>query len=213
LVEACLASGGEVFGAARRRTRLDELTALFRQHDRLHTVECDASDSDAIERLVADLSKARPLDAIIHAVGSFHYGLLADLSETQIRDLVDQNLLAAIWVLRAGLRCMIPNRRGAIVLLASDRALDPAAGFSVYGATKAAAAHLVEAGALEGRPYGVRANGILPGIVRTDDNLRIMPRADSSGWASPKAVARAAVWLAGPDAEGITGTLVRVPGA
>ena len=212
LVEAFLAVGARVLAAARRRTGLDALRAAMRHHQRLDVAECDASDPAGVEALFDALERKGGTDGVVHAAGAFRYGRLAELSDDDVRTLFQTNALAAAWVVRAAVRRMVPRGRGSVTVIAADRALEPAPGVGAYGATKAAAAHLVQATALELHGTGVRVNAILPGTLDTPENRAAMPDADPTGWASPRAVARAAVWLAGTDAEGVSGALVRIPG-
>lgn len=212
LVEAFLAVGAEVVAAARRRTRLDALRAEMRQHERLHIAECDATDPAGVEALFDALERKGGLDVVVQAAGAFRWGPLAQLSEADVSVLIETNLVATTWVVRAASRRMVARGRGSIVAIAADRALAPAAGVSLYGATKAAVVHLVEAVAAELHGTGVRANAVLPGIIDTPENRAAMPDADPKGFASPRAIARTCVWLAASDAEGVSGALVRLPG-
>ena len=212
IVEALLAVGARVIASARRRTGLDALRAELRQHERLDVAECDASDPEGVERLFEALERKGGLGGVVHAVGAFRYGLLAGASDDDVRGVIDANVLSTAWVVRGAARRMTGRGAGSIVVIAADRALEPAPGVAVYGAAKAASAHLVQAAALELHGSGVRVNAILPGVIDTPDNRAAMPDADPAGWASPRAIARACVWLLGPDAAGVSGALVRVPG-
>ena len=212
IVEAFLAVGAHVVASARRRTGLDALRAELRQHERLDVAECDAADPDGIERLLDALDRKGGLDGAVHAVGAFRYGPLADAGDGDVRAVIDANVLATAWLIRGAARRMAARASGSIVVIAADRAVEPAPGFAIYGAAKAAAVHLVQAAALEQHGTGVRVNAILPGTVDTRDNRAAMPEADPTSWASPRAIARACTWLVGSDAEGVSGALVRVPG-
>ena len=212
LVEAFLAVGADVVAAARRRTRLDALRAEMRQHERLHVAECDATDPAGVDALFEALERKGGIDVVVQAAGAFRWGPLSELDDADVAVMIETNLVATTWVVRAACRRMVPRGRGSIVAIAADRAREPAAGFSVYGATKAGVVHLVEAVAAELHGTGVRANAVLPGVIDTPENREAMPEADPKGFASPRAIARACVWLAGSDAEGVSGALVRVPG-
>jgi nucleoside-diphosphate-sugar epimerase len=64
LVEAFLALGAHVVAADRLRTRLEELRARMRQHERLWVAEADASDAGAAA-LLADVARDEPIDAAL----------------------------------------------------------------------------------------------------------------------------------------------------
>lgn len=212
LVEALLAVGAEVIAVARRRTGLDALRAEMRHHERLEVAECDVADPEGLAELVDAVARGGAIDGLVHAAGAFRYGPLIDQSDEDVTAVIRSNVVATTVVLRAVLRRMAAQRSGAAVVISADRALEPAASFSLYGAAKAAVTHLVQATALEVHP-DVRVNAILPGTIDTPANREAMPDADPSGWTSPRAIARTAVWLLGSDAEGVSGALVRMPGA
>jgi NAD(P)-dependent dehydrogenase (short-subunit alcohol dehydrogenase family) len=212
VVEAFLALGATVIGAARRRTGLDELRAAMGQSDRLECAEADLADPRGVEALFDALERKGPLDVVIHLAGAFAMGPLAELTDDELDRLVGQNLRAAALVLRASLRRMIPRRTGRVLVLAADRALAPAPGVALYGATKAGVAHLVEAAAAEVHDLGIRVNALLPGVIDTAHNRAAMPGAEPSGWVSPQAIAELLVWLAGRGGAAVNGALIRLPG-
>lgn len=212
LCEALLAMGAQVVGAARRRTRLDDLRAGLGQHERLHVAECDVTRSEGVAALFASLEAKAPLDAVVHAAGAFAFGELAAMDDDTVERLLSTNLLSTTWILREASRRMGPRGDGSIVVIGADGALTPSAGLALYGAAKAGSIHLVAALAEELRSAGVRVNAVLPGIIDTPDNREAMPDADPEGWAKPGAIARSVLWLASDDSRGVTGTWLRVPG-
>jgi len=212
LVEAFLAVGGTVIAVARRKTGLHDLLAELRQHERLRIAECDVTDPDGVRALFHSLDEDAPVDHVCHAAGAFAHVPVPDLADDDISRLIRSNLTATAVVLREALGRMLPRGRGTFTAVAADRALEPAPGFGLYGAAKAGVVHLVSAAALETHGTGVRVNALLPGTMDTPANREAMPDADPSTWTSPRALARSAVWLAGTDAEGVSGALVRLPG-
>jgi len=213
IVEACLALGAHVIAVGRRKTRLNELLARNAQHERLEVAECDVSDAVGTARLVEALERKGPIDGVVQAAGAFVFGRLTDLSEDDIDRMLTQNLRTTIVLLRAIVPPMMARKAGSIVVVASDRALDPEIGFSIYGAAKAGVVHLVQSVAKECLAYNVRINALLPSIIDTPDNRGAMPKADPSLWVSPQAIARAAAWLLTEDARGTSGSLLRFPSA
>ena len=92
-------------------------------------------------------------------------GSLADLTEEQVRRLVDVNLLGTVWGMRAAIEAF-GDRGGDIVNTASLSGLGPVPGYSVYAATKAAivsASMSVDAES----PRNVRVHALCPDGVQT----------------------------------------------
>lgn len=169
-VETFLALGCHVVASARRRTRLLNLRAELKNHERLKVAENDAADPEGVEALLDGLFREAPLDIAVQCAGAFHYEALAETDDGQVRRLVESNLLASTWMLRGCLRRMRPLGAGQVVLVSAEGAQTPSANLAVYGATKAAVAHLVEAADQEVRSSGVRVFGLLPGTLDTQAN-------------------------------------------
>jgi NAD(P)-dependent dehydrogenase (short-subunit alcohol dehydrogenase family) len=92
-------------------------------------------------------------------------GHLADLSDEQVRRLVEVNLLGYAWGMRAALAAF-EGAGGDIVNLASLSGHGPVPGLSVYAATKAAVVSLTMSVSAE-VPKNVRAHALCPDGVST----------------------------------------------
>lgn len=92
-------------------------------------------------------------------------GRLSELSEEQVRRLVEVNMLGVLWGMRAALEAFGPEG-GDIVNTASLSGLGPVPGYSVYAATKAATVSVSMSVAAE-TPRRVRVHALCPDGVRT----------------------------------------------
>ena len=92
-------------------------------------------------------------------------GTLASLTESQVRLLVEVNLLGTTWGTRAALAAFGPAG-GDVVNIASLAALGPVPGYSMYAATKAAVVSLSASVNAES-PRGVRVHALCPDGVDT----------------------------------------------
>jgi NAD(P)-dependent dehydrogenase (short-subunit alcohol dehydrogenase family) len=92
-------------------------------------------------------------------------GMLADLTDEQVRRLVETNLLGCLWGMRAALAAF--EGRGDIVNTASLSGLGPVPGYSTYAATKAAVVSATMSVAAE-VPSRVRVHALCPDGVQTD---------------------------------------------
>jgi NAD(P)-dependent dehydrogenase (short-subunit alcohol dehydrogenase family) len=108
-----------------------------------------------------------PLRAWFNNAGVGWDGPLVDLSEDQVRGLVEINLLGVLWGMRAALdACPAGSGRADIVNVASLSGLGPVPGLSVYAATKAAVVSATMSVAIEA-PDHVGVHAILPDGVAT----------------------------------------------
>jgi len=211
MVEAFLALGAAVIAVGRRRTALSDLLARCEQHPNLSVAECDLSDGDNVDRLIASVHADGPLDSIVHVAGGFAYGELHEVAQDAIPRMVTLNFITSAYLLRSALPRMRQQGRGSIVLFSSERAMSPEAGFGIYGATKAAVQYLAQTAAIENASSGVRINSILPGTIDTPANRAAMPDADPSLWVKPADLASAATWLCSANGEAVNGASLRLP--
>jgi meso-butanediol dehydrogenase/(S,S)-butanediol dehydrogenase/diacetyl reductase len=132
------------------------------------------------------------------------------------------DLKAAFLCAKEALPDMIERRRGAIVNIATVNALS-ALGQEAYSAAKAGLVSLTRSLAVRYGRYGVRANAVAPGTVRTaiwrrrlekDPEVfeKLAPWYPLGRVGEPEDVAHAVLFLASDEAAWITGVVLRVDG-
>jgi NAD(P)-dependent dehydrogenase (short-subunit alcohol dehydrogenase family) len=126
--------------------------------------------------------------------------------------MVDLNLNAAFYSVRAALAPMIEAGYGRIVAIGSKTAVEPVATLAAYGASKAALVALIRTVALEVKRSGVTANVVLPTVIDTPANRAADPKADFSRWVKPESIARLLLWLASEEAADVNGSVVPIYG-
>jgi len=92
-------------------------------------------------------------------------GALVDLTDEQVRRLVDVNLMGCLWGMRAALSAF-GDHGGDIVNTASLSGLGPVPGYSAYAATKAAIVSVTMSVSAE-VPANVRVHALCPDGVQT----------------------------------------------
>src|SRR5439155_1389776 len=113
---------------------------------------------------------------------------------------------------RATVPVMLKQGHGAIVNIASKAAVDHAAGAAAYAASKAGAVAMMDSLAAELKGTGVRVNSILPSIIDTEINRKVMPKADFAKWPKPEDIARVILFLCSDQAKLIHGAAMPVYG-
>lgn len=114
----------------------------------------------------------------------------------------------------------LPVGYPSVVNISSGAALRARPGAAPYTTSKAALEMVTKACALELGPFGIRVNAVAPGFVVVDSELnRLTDDYVSKVSANPLGrkgrpddIARAVLWLASPEAEWITGEILRVDG-
>jgi NAD(P)-dependent dehydrogenase (short-subunit alcohol dehydrogenase family) len=144
------------------------LSRTFAKSEHVVLIEGDVADAAAVERAVGKTVKAfGRLDGLVSNAGIMKRKPVGRLSLADWQRVIDVNLTAAFLFARAAEK---PLRRakGAIVTIASTRALMSEPNTEAYSATKGGLVALTHALALSLGP-DVRVNCISPGWIDTGD--------------------------------------------
>jgi NAD(P)-dependent dehydrogenase (short-subunit alcohol dehydrogenase family) len=174
----------------------------------------DVTDEAAVRQFVNGiLANGGQIDALVNAVGGYVGGIkLWELDPKTFEKMLALNLRSGFVLARVIVPAMLKQKRGAIVNVSSQAALDHAAGASAYAASKAAALAMMDSLAEDVRGTGVLVNTILPSIIDTEPNRQAMPKADFAKWPKPEEIARVILFLCSEDARVIHGAAIPVYG-
>jgi NAD(P)-dependent dehydrogenase (short-subunit alcohol dehydrogenase family) len=176
--------------------------------------QVDVTDDSAVRALVNQMiAEHNSINALVNCVGAYAGGKpLWELDPSIFERMLNLNLRSGFTLCRHIVPVMLKQRAGAIVNVASQAAVNHAAGASAYAASKAAAVAMIDSLAADLANTGVRANSILPSIIDTPANRRAMPNSDFSTWPKPEEIARVIIFLCSADAKLINGAAVPVYG-
>lgn len=124
----------------------------------------DVTDFAAVDRMVKD---AGPFDVLVNNAGVDQHAFFTDTTPEQWRALLVVNLEAAFAATHAVLPTMQARRYGRIVNVASEAGRLGSRGGAVYAAAKAGLIGFTLSIARENARYGVTANAVAPGPIRT----------------------------------------------
>jgi 3-oxoacyl-[acyl-carrier protein] reductase len=152
--------------------------------------------------------------------GKPHGNNAVQISLTDIRAVLDRNLLTCILTCRAVVPQMMDRRSGWIVNIGSIAGLGGHENEAIYSTAKAAVHEYSRCLAALLRSYNVRVNVIAPGQIVTarflasrpiNESLRVRDGTlERYGW--PEEVARAVGFLVGSDSSFVSGQVLRVDG-
>ncbi|MFC3692584.1 SDR family oxidoreductase [Chenggangzhangella methanolivorans] len=176
--------------------------------------------ADASERkeLVAAIRDAGPIDIFVYNAGLLVYGDPLTLAAGDVERMINVNVNGAYFGCVEASRLMPDG--GRIIVIGSDTADSmPFAGLSAYVMTKAAVQGMARGLSRDMGPRNITVNVVQPGPTDTDMNPAEGPRAASmlgpmsiKRYGAPDEVASLTLYLAGPQARGITGSMHTIDG-
>lgn len=189
-------------------------------------VVCDIRDAESVaDAFDAVEGGLGPIDALINnAAGNFPVPA-EDMSPNAWRTVVDIVLNGTYLCSRDLARRLIPaGRDGSIVNVGASYAWTGGPGFAHSAAAKAGVKNLVETLAVEWAPYGIRVNGLVPGLMPHEDEVAAIAavpgkyegqddRVPAGRVGYPRELAWAATYLCSPYAAYISGHSLVVDGA
>ncbi|MFF7945162.1 SDR family oxidoreductase [Nocardia gamkensis] len=172
LAEAALAAGDNVVAAVRNPESVANLAAKY--SDTCLLAHFDARDTHAAAGLVSTaLGRFGRLDVLVNNAGRAVIGAIEEVSDTQLRDLMDLHLFGPAALVRAALPAMRGQRSGTIVQMSSQGGRVAFPGVSAYCSSKFALEGWSESLAAEVAPFGVRVMIVEPSRFRTAFNAEL----------------------------------------
>lgn len=135
----------------------------------LHFMPFDLSRTDAMAGFVKELTQEfGHLYGLVNNAGLGTAGMLANMADDAIDQLIRLNTTAPITLTKYVLRSMMTGQGGRIVNISSIVSRTGYSGLSVYSATKASLLGFTRSLAREVGPLGITVNAIEPGFVATE---------------------------------------------
>jgi NAD(P)-dependent dehydrogenase (short-subunit alcohol dehydrogenase family) len=181
----------------------------------------DVTDTGLVQQV---MSQHRPFDIVVNNAGVDQHAFFTDTTPEDWENLLGVNLVSVLACTHAALPAMQSAGFGRIINIASEAARLGSKGGSVYAAAKGGVVAFTKSVARENARYGITANVIAPGPIRTPmleqavakGGDRILEAMTNSTLlrrlGEPEEVAAAALFLASDQASYITGETIGVSG-
>lgn len=183
------------------------------------SVVADLSIPGEIREIVTEVAKSTGrLDVLVNNAGRTFEAPLESCTDSDFDNLIGLNLKTPWIAAQSCVPVMRQNGGGTIVNISSIHARLTQPGYSIYAASKGGLSALTRQLAVELAPYGIRVNGVEPGLIRvprteqmsSESTLRRFIPAERAG--EPHEVAHTVSWLVAPGAGFVTGEMIRVDG-
>lgn len=214
------AEGAQVVIAARRADLVREVAESIGGTG----VECDITDDAQVQRLVDQATAVTgAIHIAVNCAGFEQSTALADLTPERLEAMHSVQLTGALYCMRhLGNAMAAHGQGGAYLSLSSLTAQNPSRGLTAYASAKAGIEYATKIAAVEYGPKQVRFNAVAASLIETPMTARIFqikPAIAALNEVTPLGhpgtvddIARAALFLCGPDGAYITGQTLCVDG-
>ena len=163
------AEGAKLVLTARRRERLDALTAEAQNVGATPIVIGDAREEETARKAVAAAKDSLGgLDILINNTGVGNYKDLVDTCAEEYDEMMDTNVRSTFLFTRHAVPLMLSQGSGTILMISSMAGVYGFGGEAVYCMTKFAQVGFAQALDKELRVSGIKVGAICPGGVRTE---------------------------------------------
>jgi NAD(P)-dependent dehydrogenase (short-subunit alcohol dehydrogenase family) len=161
----------------------------------------------------AALNRFGRIDVLINAAGGWRGGTAVHETSLDTWDLlINLNVRTMIVVSSAVIPVMLKQGSGKIVNVAARAGLSGSSKGGAYSAAKSAVLRLTESMAAELKNNGINVNCVMPATIDTPQNRADMPKADTSRWVKPEAIADVILFLTSDAAQAVHGAAIPVYG-
>jgi glucose 1-dehydrogenase len=194
-------------------------------------IKADVSKEDEVLSLFArGIETFGPIDVVINNAGIQQDSSFIDMTIEQWNKVISTNLTGYFLCAREAIRHFEDRpdggpeskAKGNIIFMSSVHDIIPWSGHVNYASSKGGVLMLMKSLALEVAPKKIRVNAISPGAIATDINQEVwsdetkkkalMKLIPYKRIGLPEDVANAALWLASPESDYVTGTTIYVDG-
>ena len=172
------------------------------------------------EGLKLCLDKFNRIDILINNAGITRDALIVRMKQSDWEQVISTNLTGTFNWTKAVVKCMIKQKGGCIVNIASIIGLTGNAGQANYSASKAGILGLTKSSARELAPWNIRVNAVAPGFIATQmteklpDKIKeqMLSNIPLKKLGEPDEVAKTVLFLVSEMSSYITGQVLNVDG-
>ncbi|MDX6269805.1 MAG: hypothetical protein QOD28_1028 [Acidobacteriota bacterium] len=207
-------AGASLILASRNERELAELEfEIERRHQTpVLSVPTDATNAASVARLVAEsVERFGRVDTLVYTAGEGALKSFAETTEEEFERLLSVNVRGAFLLCKAIVPLMERQRGGHVIALPGILGRAPMAQAAAYCASKYALTGMLKSLALETKRAGVRFSLLHLGGVDTSFWDQITLRVQREKMLTVEAAARAVLFAASQEGEGVVGELVLQP--
>jgi short-subunit dehydrogenase len=187
--------GCKVFVSARRTTELERLNKeLHKEKLGVEIFPCNVASSANVDQTVKKITSENKINCLVNNAGITSFKLAEENSINEIDDIINTNLLGAIYSIKNILPHFIENGGGTIINLNSIITQKFFTHSSVYAASKMGLLGYSRVLREEVRKYNIRVIDIIPGTTETPMWSADIRKENAERMMSSEDIARIIVW-------------------
>ncbi len=163
-------NGIQVILCGRRQERLDELQARLGSKTKIHSLNFDIRDKEAVSSAINSLPEDfAKIDILINNAGNAHG--MDTIDEGSLEDwdaMLDINVKGLLYVSKAVIPQMVARKAGHIINIGSTAGKEVYPRGNVYCASKHAVDAINKGMRMDLNAHGIRVGAVNPGLVETE---------------------------------------------
>jgi 3-oxoacyl-[acyl-carrier protein] reductase len=200
------------------RESIDALREKIDDSKVLAVLQADLCEESAVKKFLTEL--VFPVDSVIFASGSAHYGLFQDTSEAVMDKMIHLHVKGPWMITKYLLPPMLRRQSGSFIFITSIWGEQGAANEVIYSSVKGAQNSFVKALAKETARAGVSVNAVSPGFIETKMNghlsdhekVNLISEIPVNRTGRPDEIAHAVSFLLDPQSSYIQGEIIKITG-
>lgn len=216
-------AGADVITHGNRRSATETSSAIAALGRKTAALSADLNSQSGADDLYCQAMKHFPqIDLLVNNAGIILRANAEDFLMEDWNTVLQVNLTSVFRLTQLVGKPMLARGQGKIINIASLLSFQGGIRVPAYAASKGAIAQLTKALSNEWAPHGVQVNALAPGYFRTENtsalqadserNRQIVERIPAGDWGLPVQLAGAAVFLAAPASDYVTGEILTVDG-
>lgn len=186
-------------------------------------MECDATDHDSVEALVAAVMERHgTVDIGMNCAGFAQSTRIADLMPDALSAMVNVQFIGGIWAIKHLCNAMAASGGGSMINVSSLTAQNPSAGHAAYAGSKKGIEYITKIAAVEYGASNVRINTIAAHLIETPMTAglfqmpvkleAIIQQTPLGRMGDVSDIANCALYLASDEAGYVSGETIKVDG-
>jgi short-subunit dehydrogenase len=186
--------GCNVYASARRITELDRLKKEVQKEKLdLEVFPCNIASAANVDQIIKKITAEGHIDCLINNAGITSYKDAEENSIQEITDIINTNLLGAVYCIKYCLPGMIKRKSGVIINILSTAVKHSFTGSTAYTASKMGLFGYTNVLREEVRKYNIRVVNVIPGATETPMWSQEVRKEKAERMMAPDEVARVLV--------------------